>query len=64
MNEEMTEKAQTEVPEDFVPSELIDVTEVVARSPVLARIVEEVRNEQARTHHAYNRMHNRHNRSR
>jgi hypothetical protein len=33
-------------------------------SPALARLIEEVRNEQAGGPHAYNRMHNRHNRSR
>jgi len=43
------------------PREL-DVT--VAPSPVLARLVEEVRNERAEGPYAYNRMHNRHNRSR
>ena len=33
-------------------------------SPVLARLIEEVRNENVEDPHAYNRMHNRHNRSR
>lgn len=33
-------------------------------SPTLARLIEEVRNEEANTASAYNRMHNRHNRSR
>ena len=33
-------------------------------SPVLARLIEEVRNEEELSAHAYNRMHNRHNRSR
>lgn len=33
-------------------------------SPALARLIEEVRNEKAEGPHAYNRMHNRHNRSR
>jgi hypothetical protein len=33
-------------------------------SPTLARLIEEVRNEEDLTAHAYNRMHNRHNRSR
>jgi hypothetical protein len=33
-------------------------------SPTLARLIEEVRNDEALTAHAYNRMHNRHNRSR
>ena len=40
-------------------------TEVkVAHSPVLAKLIEEVRNEKAESLNAYNRMHNRHNRSR
>lgn len=33
-------------------------------SPVLARLIEEVRNEEVQSINAYNRMHNRHNRSR
>jgi hypothetical protein len=36
----------------------------VSPSAVLARLIEEVRNEKADGPHAYNRMHNRHNRSR
>jgi hypothetical protein len=36
----------------------------VASSSVLARLIEEVRNEKAESPNAYNRMHNRHNRSR
>lgn len=40
----------------------IDVDKV--SSPVLARLIEEVRNEEAYSINAYNRMHNRHNRSR
>jgi len=43
------------------PTEL-DVQAV--RSPVLVRLIEEVRNERTEGPHAYNRMHNRHNRSR
>ena len=43
----------------------IDITELVKKSPLLARLVEEVRLErdEARNGEAYNRMHNRHNRS-
>ena len=33
-------------------------------SPTIARLIEEVRNEEDLTVQAYNRMHNRHNRSR
>ena len=60
----MTGNGQVGIPEDFEPLGEIDITEVVTRSPVLARLVEEVRNEQAVEAQAYNRMHNRHNRSR
>ena len=35
-----------------------------AISPLLARLIEEVRNEKIDDPNAYNRMHNRHNRSR
>lgn len=41
-----------------------DLDEKVALGPVLARLIDEVRNEKAEGPHAYNRMHNRHNRSR
>ena len=64
MNNEMPRESRVEVPEDLDPTEGADVTRVVAGSPVLARLVEEVRNEQVSEHYAYNRMHNRHNRSR
>jgi len=40
----------------------IDVNKI--SSPVLARLIEEVRNEEVYSINAYNRMHNRHNRSR
>lgn len=40
----------------------IEMSEI--SSPALARLIEEVRNEENHTAHAYNRMHNRHNRSR
>ncbi len=36
----------------------------VLTSPALARLIQEVRNEEAAVPTAYNRMHNRHNRSR
>lgn len=41
----------------------IDVTELAKKSGLLARLVEEVRTELASDNIAYNRMHNRHNRS-
>jgi hypothetical protein len=40
----------------------IDLQQIA--SPVLARLIEEVRNEEPSTINAYNRFHNRHNRSR
>lgn len=40
----------------------IDMSDI--SSPVLARLIEEVRNEEIYNAHAYNRTHNRHNRSR
>lgn len=40
----------------------IDINKI--SSPVLARLIEEVRNEEVYSINAYNRMHNRHNRSR
>jgi hypothetical protein len=40
----------------------VDVSKIP--SPVLARLIEEVRNEEKLTISAYNRYHNRHNRSR
>ena len=40
----------------------IDVSKLP--SPVLARLIEEVRNEEASVPNAYSRFHNRHNRSR
>ena len=44
--------------QDLSPDE-IDVTELVKRSPTLARLVEEVRLEGLSGNQAYNRMHNR-----
>ncbi|MEK6371114.1 MAG: YhhA family cyclophane-containing RiPP [Acidobacteriota bacterium] len=41
-----------------------DTDAEVAPSPALARLIEEVRNEQIEGPNAYNRTHNRHNRSR
>jgi hypothetical protein len=41
-----------------------DVHAKTVLSPILARLIEEVRNERADGPNAYNRMHNRHNRSR
>ena len=65
MNNKMTGEWQTKDAKGLKSPVEVDVTAVVAGSPVLARLVEEVRNEQVNEPHgAYNRMHNRHNRSR
>lgn len=61
----MNEVLEPEVEETQKPAgglHEIDVTDI--SSPTLARLIEEVRNEEAHNAHAYNRMHNRHNRSR
>lgn len=55
---EESEESQESRPEIYE----IDVKEI--SSPVLARLIEEVRNEETHNAQAYNRMHNRHNRSR
>lgn len=57
-DERETEKSHTR------PSELPEAEAGGISSPTLARLIEEVRNEEANSVHAYNRMHNRHNRSR
>ena len=64
MNQETTENGQVQIDTKSSPLEEIDITELVIRSPVFARLIEEVRNEQVSDKYAYNRMHNRHNRSR
>ncbi|MET0623749.1 MAG: YhhA family cyclophane-containing RiPP [Pyrinomonadaceae bacterium] len=58
----MMEPEVEETPEPAAELQEIDVSEL--SSPTLARLIEEVRNEEAHNAHAYNRMHNRHNRSR
>lgn len=47
-----------------VTIELPDADTNDVSSPTLARLIEEVRNEEEFTANAYNRLHNRHNRSR
>jgi hypothetical protein len=51
-----------ELPEPSPKLQELDVSSI--SSPTLARLIEEVRNEELHNAHAYNRMHNRHNRSR
>jgi hypothetical protein len=61
MNEVL--EAEVEEPQKATDdSQEIDLSHL--SSPTLARLIEEVRNEEATSAHAYNRMHNRHNRSR
>jgi hypothetical protein len=54
---------EVEEPQKLV-NELHEIDLSNMPSPTLARLIEEVRNEEAHNAHAYNRMHNRHNRSR
>ena len=56
--EQEVEELQERMPEEH------ELNPSSISSPTLARLIEEVRNEEAHTAHAYNRMHNRHNRSR
>lgn len=61
----MSEVIELEVDKAQEPADdscAIDESEL--SSPTLARLIEEVRHEEAHNAHAYNRMHNRHNRSR
>ena len=58
---ETTRKEQVDASADEVEQQEPDAEAI---SPVLARLIEEVRNEKTENLNAYNRMHNRHNRSR
>jgi hypothetical protein len=61
--EELNTIATAEAPEEAaIDLREIDVSKLP--SPVLARLIEEVRNEEASNIDAYSRFHNRHNRSR
>ena len=64
MHEEIANDAQVELAHDAHSPQEIDITEAVKNSPILSRLVEEVRIEQVSGPQSYNRMHNRHNRSR
>ena len=64
MNDEANANGPVGTSEGLESPQEIDITEAVASSPVFARLVEEVRNEQVANRQPYNRMHNRHNRSR
>jgi hypothetical protein len=61
----LSETMQLEAAEVETPAgklQELDVDQI--SSPALARLIEEVRNEEDLTANAYNRTHNRHNRSR
>lgn len=60
----MNETGTTKVDEARVANKLHEIDVSKIPSPVLARLIEEVRNEEKLTTSAYNRYHNRHNRSR
>lgn len=61
----MNEVIEVEVEEQRKPLGKLDEVDVSnIPSPALARLIEEVRNEEIHNTHAYNRTHNRHNRSR
>jgi hypothetical protein len=61
----MTEKSHR--PQTVESPTIPELSEIDTReisSPVLARLIEEVRNEEPSAPHAYDRTHNRHNRGR
>jgi hypothetical protein len=60
----MTEKNQNQAAKLPSISELLELDTRKISSVVLARLIEEVRNEQSSTTHVYDRVHNRHNRGR
>ena len=60
----MQEKSQAHTEESSAITDLLEVDTSKLPSAVLARLIEEVRNEEASTTRAYDRVHNRHNRGR
>ena len=60
----MSTMDQIENPDPDDSKEELDESNDLPVSPVLARLIEEVRNEKVEILGAYNRFHNRHNRSR
>lgn len=60
----MTEQHRPQEEESPVVPDLLEIDTSKISSPVLARLIEEVRNEDTSTVSAYNRTHNRHNRGR
>lgn len=59
----MTEKPEIQETESSAPS-LLEVDTSRLSSVTLARLIEEVRNEETSAMHPYDRVHNRHNRGR
>ena len=59
----MTENDKAQIAESPSP-ELLEVDTSKISSAVLARLIEEVRNEELLPTHVYDRVHNRHNRGR
>lgn len=57
-------KVQTEIETMNVSLRVNEIREKEFSSPVIERLIEEVKNEEVLSINAYNRMHNRHNRSR
>ena len=60
----MTEKSQLQTEESPTRTDLLEVDTSKLSSPALARLIEEIRNEETSPIHAYDRVHNRHNRGR
>ena len=62
----MDESATLEIDEvqELPTQKLLEIDLSKVPSPVLARLIEEVRNEESSPIDAYSRFHNRHNRSR
>ena len=59
----MTEKSQLQTEESSTRTDLLEVDTSKLSSPALARLIEEVRNEEASPTRAYSRMHHKHNKS-
>jgi len=60
----MTEQNQLQLTESPPIPDLLEVDISKISSAVLARLIEEVREEKSSTPHVYDRVHNRHNRGR
>jgi len=60
----MTENEETQTGKSPSSPELLEVDTSKISSAVLARLIEEVRNEKPSTTYVYDRVHNRHNRGR